>query len=102
MLNLIEAPIEDKTMIAYVTEPFEFNLASLATDNSKKELIPSEIDIKCIILELIEIVNFLHANTKSIHMNIAPEHLYVTKEGKMKLAGLNFIKTFSSADPVSA
>lgn len=102
MLNLIEAPIEDKTMIAYVTEPFEFNLASLATDNSKKELIPSEIDIKCIILELIEIVNFLHANTKSIHMNIAPEHLYVTKEGKMKLAGLNFIKTFTSADPVSA
>lgn len=102
MLNLIEAPIEDKTIIAYVTEPFEFNLASIATDPSKKELIPSEIDLKCILLELIEIVNFLHTNTKSIHLNVAPEHLYITKEGKMKLAGLNFIRQFTSADPVPA
>lgn len=102
ILNLIEAPIEDKTIIAYVTEPFDFNLASIASDPSKKELIPSDIDLKCIILELIEIVNFLHANTKSIHMNIAPEHIYITKDGKMKLAGLNFIRTFTSADPVPA
>jgi serine/threonine protein kinase len=102
MLNLIEAPIEDKTIIAYVTEPFEFNLASIAADPSKKELIPSELDLKCILLELIEIVNFLHANTKSIHLNLAPEHVYITKDGKMKLAGLNFIKNFTSADAVPA
>lgn len=102
MLNLIDAPIEDKNIIAYVTEPFDFNLASIATDFSKKDLVPSEIDLKCILLELIEIVNFLHTNTKSIHLNVAPEHLYINKEGKMKLAGLNFIKQFTSADPVPA
>ena len=97
MLSLIEAPIEDKTVMAYVTESFEYNL-SIITE--RKDLVPSEIDIKCLILELIEIVNFLHTNTKYIHMNLAPEHIYVTREGKLKLAGLNFIKQFSSADPV--
>ena len=53
------------------------------------------------ILELIEIVNFLHTNSKSIHLNLAPEHIFVTKDGKLKLAGLSFIKTFTSAEPIS-
>jgi hypothetical protein len=48
-----------------------------------------------------ECINFLHVNTKSIHMNIAPENLFVTKAGKLKVAGLNFILPFTSADPVS-
>jgi hypothetical protein len=100
MLNLIEAPIEDKSVIAFVTEPIEYNLQALLTDPSKRDLIPSEVDLKCIVLELMECVNFLHANTKSIHLNIAPEHLYFTKGGKLKLAGLNFITPFTSADPV--
>ena len=97
---MIEAPIEDKTVIAYVTEQFEYSLASL-TDPSKRDNIPSEIDLKCMILELIEIVNFLHTNSKSMHLNLAPEHIFVTKDGKLKLAGLSFIKTFTSAEPVS-
>jgi len=36
-------------------------------------------------------INFLHANAKTIHCNLSPEHIYVTKEGKIKIAGLNFI-----------
>ena len=59
MLSLIEAPIEDKTVIAFVTEPLEFNLASLVNDPTKKDMIPSEIDLKCIVLELMEVVNLL-------------------------------------------
>ena len=100
MLSLIEAPIEDKTVIAFVTEPLEFNLASLVNDPTKKDMIPSEIDLKCIVLELMEVVNFLHANAKSIHCNISPENIYVTKTGKLKIGGLNFMLPFSSADPV--
>ena len=33
LLNLVEAPLEDKTVIAFVSEPVEFNLAALATDH---------------------------------------------------------------------
>jgi SCY1-like protein 2 len=101
MLSLIEAPIEDKTCIAFVTEPVEFNLATLLNDKSKSDLIPSEIDLKCLVLELMEVINFLHANAKSIHCNISPEHVYVTKTGKLKIAGLNFLLPFTSADPVA-
>ena len=99
MLNLIEAPIEDKNIIAFITEPIDYNL-SMLSDASRKDLVPSEVDLKCIVLELMECINFLHVNTKSIHMNLAPEHLYITKSGKLKVAGLNFIFPFTSADPV--
>lgn len=91
MLNLIEAPLEDKTTICFVTEPVEFSLASLALDQAKRDLIPSEVDLKLLVLELMECINFLHANAKTIHMNLSPEHVYVTKEGKLKLSGLCFI-----------
>lgn len=87
----MEAPIEDKTMIAYVTESFDFSLAQL-TDPQMKDRAPTEIDIKCMALELIEIVNFLHTQSKSMHLNLAPENLFVTKNGKLKLAGLTFAK----------
>jgi len=97
---LIETNLEDKSLIAFVTEPVEYSLASLLADPSKKDLIPSEVDLKCIVLELMECVNFLHSNTKSIHMNLAPEHLYFTKGGKLKLGGLSFITSFNSTDPV--
>ncbi len=59
-------------------------------------MVPSEIDLKCLVLELMECVNFLHINTKSIHLNIAPENLYITRSGKLKVAGLNFIEPFTS------
>ena len=48
MLSLIEAPIEDKTVIAFVTEPLEFNLASFVNYPTKKDMIPSEIDLSTV------------------------------------------------------
>ena len=101
MLNLIEAPIEDKSVIAFVSEPVEYNLSALYTDTTKRDMIPSEVDLKCLVLELMECINFLHANAKTIHMNLAPEHVYVTKDGKLKVAGLNFIQPFSTAEPIN-
>lgn len=48
--------------------------------------------MKCQILELMEGINFLHANAKTVHLNLSPEHIYFTKEGKVKIAGLHFIQ----------
>ena len=101
MLNLIEAPLEDKNLIAFISEPVEYNLASLAMDVTKRDQIPSEVDLKCLVLELMECINFLHGNAKTIHMNLSPENIYVTKEGKIKLGGLNFIQAFTTAEPIS-
>ena len=91
LLNLVQAPLEDKSIIAFITEPVEYSLAALATDQALRDRIPCEIDLKCMVLELMECINFLHANAKTIHMNLSPENIFVTKEGKIKVGGLNFI-----------
>ena len=88
-------------MIAFVSEPVEYNLAALIQDHSKRDMVPSEVDLKCLVLELMECINFLHANAKTFHCGIAPEHIYVTKDGKLKVAGLNFIQQFATPEPIS-
>ena len=100
LLNLVEAPLEDKTVIAFISEPIDFNLAALAMDHTLRDRIPSEVDLKCMVLELMECINFLHANAKTIHMNLCPENIYVTREGKLKVGGLNFIQPFTTAEPI--
>jgi len=100
LLNLIEQPMEDQKMIVFVTEPVEYNLSALVFDASKKHLIPGDLEIKCIVLELMETLNFLHGTAKTIHSGLAPEHVYITKEGKLKLAGFNFPLSFSTNEPV--
>jgi SCY1-like protein 2 len=88
-------------VLLFVTEPIEFNLSSLQFDATKKELIPGDLEIKCLSLELLEALNFLHNNAKMIHMGLAPEHIYITTEGRLKLGGLNFAVQFSTAESLN-
>jgi serine/threonine protein kinase len=90
LLGIIEQPLEDSKTIMYVTEPIEFNLSSLVFDQGKKEFIPGDLEIKCMTLEIMEGLNFLHSNAKTIHANISPENIFITKEGRLKLGGFNF------------
>lgn len=92
ILSLIEPPQEDEKYVVFVTEPVEFSLACLA-DNSNDHLrdkVPTKLEIKILVLELFEAINFLHMNAKQIHCGISPENLYVTKSGKIKVGGFNF------------
>lgn len=84
-----------------MTEPVEYNLLSLQFDAAKKDLIPGDLEIKCLSLELLEALSFLHNNAKTIHMGIAPEHIYINLEGHLKLGGLNFALQFSTADTLN-
>ena len=52
--------------------------------------IPSELEAKCMMLELMEALNFLHQNAKCVHAGLAPENLFVTAAGKIKIGGFNF------------
>ena len=101
LLNLIESPLEDAKAIVFVTEPVEYNLASLVYDQGKRECTPGELEFKCLALELLEALNFLHNTAKTFHMNISPENVYVNNEGRLKLAGFNFPIQFTSPEPLS-
>jgi SCY1-like protein 2 len=94
ILNLIEQPSEDDKYIVFITEPVEFSLACLMEANSSKpdlrDKIPSVLEIKGIALELMETLNFLHQNAKFVHGGLAPETLFLTKDGKIKIGGFNF------------
>ena len=64
MLSLIEPPQEDDKFLVFITEPVEYSLACLMLANTTKDhlkdKIPSILEIKCIVLELMEALNFLH------------------------------------------
>jgi len=47
ILNLIEPIMEDAKVIAFVSEPVEYNLAALSFDSALRDQIPSEVDFKC-------------------------------------------------------
>jgi SCY1-like protein 2 len=64
-------------------------------------MIPGDLEIKCLSLELLEGLNFLHNNAKMIHMGLAPEHVYITSEGRLKIGGLNFSVQFSTSESLN-
>lgn len=96
VLNLIEPPAEDDKYIVFITEPVAYTLDCLSEVNpggAKEQLrdkIPSVLEIKCFMLEILETLNFLHSNAKCVHGGISPENLFVTENGKIKLGGFNF------------
>jgi len=97
ILSLIEQPQEDERYLVFVTEPVEFSLACLAearapggSKDHLREKIPGVLEVKMMVLELLEALNFLHQNAKCVHGGLAPENIFVTKSGKIKIGGLNF------------
>ena len=89
ILNLIEQPAEDDKYVVFITEPVTCSLNCLLKEEFR-EKIPSILEVKCIVLEIMEALNFMHQNAKCVHGGISPENLYLTKTGKVKIAGLNF------------
>lgn len=104
ILNLIEQPAEDEKFVVFITEPIRYSLACLA-DNSKEHLrekIPSNLEVKQLVLELFEAINFIHQNAKLVHTGISPENLYVTSTGKLKIAGFSFSTQMTTEESMSA
>ena len=84
-----------------MTEPVEYSLACLADKENLRDKVPCTLEIKCMILELLEAMNFLHQNAKCVHGGLSPETLYVTKSGKLKIGGLNFCVQLGTDDTVA-
>jgi SCY1-like protein 2 len=96
ILHVMEPLGEDSGYIWFGTEPIEGSLKYLLETPSKQHLIPSEIELKAQLLELIETVVFLHNNAHLLHLAISPENIYLTADGKFKLAGFFFSQSTSS------
>jgi len=63
VLNLVEPPGEDEKFLVFITEAVECSLACLADTKTKdylRDKIPSKLEIKCMMLELLEALNFMH------------------------------------------
>lgn len=62
IMNLIEQPGEDDRYIVFITEPVEYSLACLhdKTKDHLREKVPCILEIKCMALEMLEALNFLH------------------------------------------
>jgi SCY1-like protein 2 len=105
ILNLLEQPGEDEKFLVFITEPVEYSLACLAEAYKGKDhlrdKIPSTLEIKCMTLELLEALNFMHQNAKCVHAGLSPENLYVTKAGKLKIAGLNFCSPMGTEEHIA-
>jgi SCY1-like protein 2 len=81
ILQLIELPLEDKSTLAFVTEPVLFPLSYLFDNYKMKKHIPGGIEIKLILLQILEALHFLHINAKRVHCMLSPDNVYITKEG---------------------
>jgi SCY1-like protein 2 len=49
-----------------------------------------DAQIKIMMMQLVEAVQFIHQNANIIHRNIEPTSIYMTSEGKWKICGFNF------------
>lgn len=90
VLGLVDPLLEDKSTLIFVTESFNQTLSKFAEapDTSK-------LEIKLLILELCNVISFMHNDAKVILTAITPENLFITATGKLKLSGL----AFSVSDP---
>jgi SCY1-like protein 2 len=85
VLSLVDPLLEDKTTLIFVTETFNFTLSKF-TENPDT----SKLEIKLLILELCNVINFMHNDAKVILQSITPENILITSNGNLKLSGLAF------------
>ena len=105
ILSLIEQPQEDERYLVFITEPVEYSLACLSearapggTKDYLRDKIPGVLETKMMVLELMEALNFLHQNAKCVHGGLAPENIFVTKDGKIRISGLNFCTSLGTEE----
>eukprot|EP01022_Parablepharisma_sp_SALTPOND_P006220 TRINITY_DN1252_c0_g1_i1.p1 TRINITY_DN1252_c0_g1~~TRINITY_DN1252_c0_g1_i1.p1 ORF type:complete len:875 (-),score=90.54 TRINITY_DN1252_c0_g1_i1:1218-3842(-) len=98
ILHVLEPLNEDSKIMYFATEPVEGSLKYLIDTPAKRNLIPSELELKTQLLELIETITFLHNNAHLVHLAISPENIYLTSEGKFKIAGFFFSQPLPAAD----
>lgn len=95
----VQHPLEEsRDSIAFVTEPILASLSNVLGNHTnmpqmnESNRFPQlhEIEIKYGLIQLMEGLQFLHADMKMIHRNICPESVIVNIEGGWKLFGFDY------------
>ena len=86
ILSVEESIKEDKNLIGFITEEFDYNFEDYINEIYNKK---NYLEIKKIFIELINVILFLNRDCNIIHNNLNPNSLFF-KDGKLKLSGLNF------------
>lgn len=58
-------------------------------ENKLKDILSNEIELRLNLFPLIDTIQFLHDNVKTVHLGINFDNIYITKEGKWKLSGFS-------------
>jgi SCY1-like protein 2 len=85
VLGIFEQLSEDKSSLAFITEPVQFTLSSWIESQGA-----SKLEIKLLVTEICNVVSFLHDNAHVIHNGLNPDEIFITAEGHIKLSGLEF------------
>jgi SCY1-like protein 2 len=96
ILQVVEPLLEDSKTLAFVTEPIIGSLTDLLKQPSKLQSLFTDLEIRLGLMDIIEALNFLHSEARLLHMAICPDNIYLTPQGKWRLAGLSFAQTLSA------
>jgi SCY1-like protein 2 len=104
LLIIKEVVEESKSTIVFATEPIICSLADIFSNNQGKANLNSdsfesgvlsEIEISRGILNLAEGILYFHTIQKKLHLNISPESIVITVEGKWKFCSFGLSLTHS-------
>jgi hypothetical protein len=70
-----------------VTERVEGSLAQLIKQGKLAEHIASELELKLSLYPFLETLGFIHDSLKQAHLALSLDNIYLTTDGKWKLAG---------------
>ena len=85
ILGLVDPIEEDKSTMAFVTEAFSYPLTNWVDSNNI-----SKLEIKLMVIELCQVLTFLHEDAKVIHCYISLENIFLTSAYHVKLSGFQF------------
>lgn len=91
VLKILEPFHDDNHVIAFVTEPVECTLAQILHQKREVPIRSDLTELKIILMELLEGISYLNEKTNSAHLNLCPENIYVTSDGKWKIGGFGFL-----------
>ena len=90
ILSIVESLLEDKYSMGFVTQRVVNSLQSCMDSKNFEKLFPSELEMKCNLIDLVDAISFLHGDVKIAHLGINPSSIYLTEEGRWVLGGFVF------------